>query len=109
MTARDVKAEKKCITCKETKPLTPTYWRRLRHSPDGFATQCKVCASESIKKHYRGWKMRDVLERGEFGVRCVLWAPFCGVCPVESEDDMSLCWRLADIAKDDEGYPIPIE
>jgi hypothetical protein len=108
MTSEDV-TTKRCIACGETKPLTREYWRRQRTSPDDFMAQCKECASAAIKEHYRGWKMRDVLVRGEFGVKCVLWSPKCGWCPVESEDDMSACWRLDELEEDDDRYPVLIE
>ena len=98
-----------CTVCGRRLPLTTEYWRRSSYTSDGFYPQCKECISKSARDHYRKFTRTDVIERGKFGVKCVLWAPKCGVCPVKTEDDISPCWRIFGTKLSSHAYPIPIE
>lgn len=88
--------------------MTPKHWRRYHSSPDGFMLHCKECTVKSIKNHYRKWYMRDVLERGQVGVKCLLWSEYCGVCPCPSETELEQCWRLEDSGPEYEDYPVTL-
>ena len=90
-----------CTACGKTKPLDAENWRRDRTKPDGFYVQCKPCSKLSVLAHRRRWRPGDVKERGEVGVRCLLWAPACGEC-----EDIQTCWRLEEDGEDD---PEPLE
>jgi hypothetical protein len=98
-----------CTVCGRRFPLTAKYWRRSSFTSDGFYPQCKACVSKSARDHYRKFTRIDVVERGQFGVKCVLWAPKCEVCPVTTEHDMSPCWRISGITLSSLEYPIPME
>jgi hypothetical protein len=98
-----------CTGCNKRLPLDAEHWRRNASSPDGFYTQCKSCTKQVLKDHYRRYTKVDVAERGEVGVKCILWSSKCGVCPCISESDLSACWRLAKMRSDGEGYPIELE
>ena len=98
-----------CTICNRRLPLTAKYWRRSSFTSDGYYPQCKECVSKSQRDHYRKFTRIDMVERGEFGVKCVLWSPKCGVCPVISEHDMSPCWRITGINLGSLEFPIPME
>ena len=96
-----------CSTCGEEKPLDEDNWRRDKYARLGWSVKCKTCQVKNIKARYRHFTKKDVEERGEFGVYCVLWAEsVCGVCPC-TPDDLTKCWRLTEEESDpdNEGYP----
>jgi hypothetical protein len=103
-----VKDSKVCTTCGLRKHLDEDNWRRDSSTRDGWQARCKDCAKETTANHYRKWYARDVLERGETGVKCILWSEHCGECPCPSVDDLSNCWRLADTSPEYEDYPEPL-
>ena len=108
MKAKSVALMKICTVCRRRLPLTNEYRSRSGLSSDGFYPHCKDCVKKSAKDQYRKFTKVDVIERGEFGVKCVLWSPKCSVCPCVSEDDLSACWRIANIKPESSRYPIPL-
>ena len=52
---------KRCRTCGAEKPLTPEYFRRSVHSPDGYAHYCKACikAQEQSNRRRHGIPPRN--------------------------------------------------
>ncbi len=89
--------------------MTAEYFRRDKNAPKGFQVRCKPCSGAAIKAHYRSWKSMDIDERGETGARCILHSPACGVCPVESVNDVGDCWRLGGMEFGEEEYPVELE
>jgi len=98
---------KVCTNCGKRLPLNTEHWRRNKLSLDGFYSQCKPCTKKSLKDHYRKYTKVDIVERGEVGVKCILWAQKCGVCPC-IEHDLSACWRIARISPNDVRYPVEL-
>ena len=97
-----------CNDCGAEKDLTSANFRKSKSKPKVvWEPMCKICKSRQVRDHYRGWDRLDIEQRGEFGVKCVLWAePVCGRCPCTA-DDLTKCWRLTEDESDpdNEGYP----
>jgi hypothetical protein len=96
---------RRCYTCKEFKPLDEEHWRHNKNFSSGFDRYCKLCAQKAIKAHYRRFTKFDKVIRGKVGVKCILWAPRCGVCPCRNESDLSACWRIAKLIPTSDKYP----
>jgi hypothetical protein len=96
-----------CTACGQRLPLDAKHWRRASNSFDGFYSQCKDCTKKSLQDHYRKYTKIDLIERGEAGVKCILWSQKCRVCPC-TEHDLSACWRIAKINPDSDGYPVDL-
>jgi hypothetical protein len=94
-----------CLRCGRSKPLDAEHWRRNRNLHSGFDRYCKLCCQKAIKDHYRKFNRHDKAARGKVGVKCLLWSPRCGVCPCTSVNDVSACWRIAEIDPTSESYP----
>lgn len=96
-----------CSVCREKKPLDADNWRRDKYARGGWSVKCKTCQQQTTKERYRKFRAKDVEERGEFGVYCVLWSDaVCGVCPC-TPADLTECYRLTEEESDPnhEGYP----
>jgi len=100
------KPSRKCRKCGKRKPLTAEYFRRDRNAPKNYQVRCKICSSEAIKSHYRSWTKADIDERGETGVRCILYSSeICQVCPCPSITELEKCVRLTETSPEYDDYP----
>jgi len=97
-----------CTVCGRSLPLIAKYWRLSSASTNGYYSQCKDCCKKLHQEHYRKFTKIDIIERGEVGVKCILWSPKCSVCPCISEYDLSACWRLTNTKLISDKYPIPL-
>lgn len=101
--------DRTCTKCGKTKSLDAEHFRRDKYSPEGFNRQCKPCSAALVKTHFRRWQVKDRKERGETGVRCILYSKeLCQVCPCPSVEELELCRRLEGTSPEYDDFPDPL-
>ena len=103
-------ASRTCNDCGIKKTLDSTNFRKSKTKPKiVWEPMCKLCKSRQVRDHYRRWNSFDVKERGETGVRCILYSKeLCQVCPCPSITELEDCRRLEGTSPEYDDFPDPL-